>query len=81
MKRPIVATDVRGCREAVDNEETGILVPRKNAGKLAEAILWMLDHPTEAAMMGKRGREKVEREFDENIVFERIEREYGRLVQ
>ena len=81
MKRPIVATDVRGCREAVDDGKTGILVPRKNSEKLAEAILWMLSHPAEAAAMGERGRQKVEREFDENIVFERIEREYERVMK
>lgn len=81
MKLPIVATNVRGCREAVDNGKSGILVPHKNPEKLAEALLWILEHPNEAREMGEAGRKKVEREFNEDIVFQRLEKEYERLMK
>lgn len=81
MMRPIVATNVRGCREAVDDRVTGILVPYQNSRKLAEALLWILEHPEEARRMGEGGRRKIEREFNQQLVFERLEREYQRLIK
>ncbi|OGI93978.1 hypothetical protein A3A03_03030 [Candidatus Nomurabacteria bacterium RIFCSPLOWO2_01_FULL_40_18] len=81
MELPVVATNVRGCREAVDDGITGKLVPHKNTEKLAEALIWMLEHSKEAKLMGQAGRRKMEIEFDERFVFERLEREYKRLVQ
>lgn len=81
MERPVIATNVRGCREAVENGRTGTLVPPKNSEKLAEALIWMFSHPEEAKKMGKEGRAKVEREFSEKVVFTRIEKEYRRLIQ
>ena len=81
MERPIVATDIRGCREAVDNNKTGILVPVKDSEKLAQAIIYLLRNPDIAREMGKQGREKALKEFDENMVFGRIKVEYERLIK
>lgn len=81
MELPIVSTNVRGCREAVDDGVTGILVPHKNVDMLAEALIWMLEHPKEAELMGKAGKAKIEREFNEKVVFERLNKEYERLVK
>jgi glycosyltransferase involved in cell wall biosynthesis len=80
-ERPIVATDIRGCREAVDNNKTGILVPVKDSEKLAQAIIYLLRNPDIAREMGKQGREKALKEFDENMVFGRIKVEYERLIK
>jgi len=81
MRLPVVATNVRGCREAVENEKTGILVPHKNSKKLAEALIRILENPQLAKKMGEAGRKRVEEQYDERLVFERLEREYSRLVQ
>jgi len=81
MERPVVATDIRGCREAIEDGKTGILVPPKNPEKLAEAITSLLSNPEKAKEMGKAGREKVKREFNEELVFDRIKKEYQRLVR
>lgn len=81
MKLPIVATDIRGCRGSVNNGETGILVPPKNSEKVAEAILRLLKNPQIAKAMGEAGRKKVEQEFDEKVVFERVRVEYERLLR
>ncbi|MFH1968252.1 MAG: glycosyltransferase [bacterium] len=80
MEKPVVATDIRGCREAVDNGKTGILVPPKNPQKLAEAIIYLLSNLEEMEEMGKKGKEKIVKEFDEKIVFDRIINEYQRLI-
>lgn len=77
---PVVATDIRGCREAVENSKTGILVPPKNPEKLAEAIIYLLSNPNIARQMGEAGRKKAEKDFDERGVFDRIKKEYERLI-
>ncbi len=81
MERPVVVSDIRGCREAVDDGETGILVPPGNAERIAEAIIYLLKNPEDAKKMGKAGREKIKREFDEKLVFGRIEEEYKKKLK
>ena len=44
-KRAIVATDIRGSREEIENGKNGILVPVKNPEKLAEAIIFLFNNP------------------------------------
>lgn len=72
MCRPIVATDVPGCRDVVADGETGLLRLARDSASLAEKMAAMLEMPAEARRaMGRRGREKVLREFDEANVVER----------
>jgi glycosyltransferase involved in cell wall biosynthesis len=66
--RPIVATDVPGCREVVRHEETGILVPPNDVARLADAIAALVRDPVQRGAMGRAGRALVEREFGEEIV-------------
>lgn len=71
MARPIVATDVPGCREVVDDGTSGFLCAVRDAGALAQAMLRMCDAtPEERATMGAAGRAKVEREYDEALVID-----------
>lgn len=81
MAKPVVATDIRGCREVVKDGETGILVPVKDADALAEAILGLLQDPETAKKMGQAGRRRAEELFDERKVFQRVEAEYDRLLR
>ncbi|MGB5686993.1 MAG: glycosyltransferase family 4 protein [Candidatus Electrothrix sp.] len=69
MALPIVTTDAPGCREIVDNEKNGFLVPVGDAVALAEKIEYLLDHPETCLRFGNAGREKVYKEFDQEIVF------------
>jgi glycosyltransferase involved in cell wall biosynthesis len=72
MARPIITTDAVGCREAVDDGETGFLCSPQNAADLAEKMRQMMDLPQAArAQMGQMGRSKMERQFDEAIVIDR----------
>jgi len=81
MGRPVVATDIRGCREAVEDRVTGILVPAKNPYQLAQALIYLLDNQEKSEELGRNGRRKAEKEFDERLVFDRIEEEYQRLIK
>jgi glycosyltransferase involved in cell wall biosynthesis len=69
MGRPLIATDVVGCREVVEDEVNGFLCRLKDADDLADKMERMIAlRPEVRAEMGWRGREKVEREFDANLV-------------
>jgi glycosyltransferase involved in cell wall biosynthesis len=54
-----VAAACRGCRAAVRDGETGLLVPVGDAPALAEAILRILRDPALARRMGQAGRERA----------------------
>jgi glycosyltransferase involved in cell wall biosynthesis len=66
--RPIIASDVPGCREVVRPGETGLLVPPRDVEGLADAIAALAGDPMLCKAMGRAGRELVERDFDEDIV-------------
>jgi glycosyltransferase involved in cell wall biosynthesis len=54
--KPVVATDVGGIYEAVINEETGLLVPARDAGAFASALLRLASDPSLAGRMGEAAR-------------------------
>ena len=56
---PVVATDVSGSQDLVTHNESGLLVPSADSGKLAEAIITMLRDPERAVAMGKKAYESV----------------------
>jgi len=63
LARPVVATRVGGNPEVVEDGRTGLLVPPEDPGALTRAVRFLLDHPTEAEAMGRRGHERVLRDF------------------
>ncbi|MEM7302112.1 MAG: glycosyltransferase family 4 protein [Pseudomonadota bacterium] len=72
MARPLIATDVPGCRQVVDHDESGYLCEVRSADALAESMTRFLALPdSQRARMGLAGRAKMEREYDERIVIER----------
>lgn len=71
MSRPVIATDVPGCRAVVDRDASGFLCEARNARSLAEAFERFLALPPAArAAMGSAGRAKMAREFDQALVIE-----------
>ena len=61
--RPIVATDVPGCREAVVAGENGFLVPPRDPHRLAEALATLIRDGDMRARFGRRSRQLAEAEF------------------
>ena len=61
--RPIVTTNVPGCREVVKEGENGFLVPARDAKKLAAAIKKLTNNPKLLITMGKKSRLMAEQEF------------------
>jgi glycosyltransferase involved in cell wall biosynthesis len=78
MGRPLIASDVIGCRDAVDDGVNGLLVRVRDAADLAAQIRRFVELDDSArAAMGAASRAKVEREFDERTVVDT----YRRLLQ
>jgi glycosyltransferase involved in cell wall biosynthesis len=69
MGKPLITTDMPGCRDTVEDGKTGYLVRPRDVGDLIEKMENMLRLPAEdRRKMGLRGRAKMIREFDERIV-------------
>ena len=61
--RPVVATDVTGCREVVAPGDNGLLVPARDAAALAAALAQLIEDPALRRRFGIAGRKRAEREF------------------
>ena len=78
---PVIATDIRGCRQVVDHDRTGLLVPVHNGDALALAIAALAADPARRSDMGARGRQKAEAEFDDRVVIGRTLDAYRSLPE
>jgi glycosyltransferase involved in cell wall biosynthesis len=78
--RPIVATDVRGCREIVRPGVNGLLVAPRNSMSLADALRDLLSSPELRMRLGRAGREIALAEFAEEGVVERTLGVYRELL-
>ncbi len=79
MELPVVATNIRGCREAVVHGKTGLIIPPQDSDCLAEALEKLLSNTDLRQAYGKAGRQRVETEYDEDFVFERLAKYYKEL--
>jgi len=72
LSKPIVTTDSVGCRETVDNNKNGFLVPARDAHALAQAINELLSDVELRQKFGCYSRLKAENEFSERLVVKRV---------
>jgi glycosyltransferase involved in cell wall biosynthesis len=79
-ERPVVATNVEGMPELVRPGETGLLVPPRDPGALAEAIVTLLEDRTTALAMARAGRKRVEAQFSLRAKLDATEALYRRLI-
>lgn len=79
--KPVVATDIRGCREEVVDGETGFLVPTHDPEALSNALVEILSNKKLAESMGKKGRRRAELFFDERQVLRRQVEAYSKLIR
>ena len=66
--RACVTTDVPGCRDAVEDGVTGLVVPVRAVAPLARALRALLEDPERRARMGEAGRRRVEERFSQEYV-------------
>ncbi|GAC1464819.1 MAG: hypothetical protein PVSMB1_14770 [Gemmatimonadaceae bacterium] len=80
MGVPCVVTDIRGCRQVVQPERNGLLVPVRQERPLADAITRILQDDQLATRMGAEGPAMAREHFDEQRVFARVVSAYRRLL-
>lgn len=80
MARPVVATHVTGCVDAVRDQETGLLIEPRSVSRLADAIDRYLSQPVLARRHGNTGRARVLRDFRQEPLWDACAAEYGRLL-
>jgi len=78
--RPIVSTDVRGCREIVKHNTNGLLVPPSEIEPLANAIETLLLDSEKRQKFGAMGREIAEESFSVDVVVEKTLRLYSEML-
>jgi glycosyltransferase involved in cell wall biosynthesis len=80
MGLPIIATDIRGCRQVVDHGVNGLLVPVRDAARLAAAITSLVDDPDRRRRMGEASRRRAVTEFDDRRQVATTLETYERLL-
>lgn len=81
MSKPAVATDIRGCREEVEEGITGFLVPVGDHKALADKIIYLVENSGARNQMGGNARKKALEEFDEKKVIGRQYEVMEKLVK
>jgi glycosyltransferase involved in cell wall biosynthesis len=79
--RPIVTTDVPGCRAVVAHEVNGLLVAPRDSAALADALQVLVESPALRRRFGAAGRARAEREFGVDAVISQTLQLYDRVVQ
>jgi glycosyltransferase involved in cell wall biosynthesis len=77
---PVVTTTVGGIPETIDSGKNGFLVAPFNATQFSEKILYLLEHPVEAAEMGAKARQTVEQQLDWRIVVKEAMKVYDEAL-
>ena len=79
MELPVIATDIRGCREVVKCNETGILVPIRDSKALVAAIENLAQDEARRTDLGRKGRRHILENFDQELVLERLRNFYAQI--
>ena len=81
MKKPIVAANIEGIMEILENGVTGLLVPPRDIKALAEAVIDLLKHQDKANQMGIAARRVVEERFGVDTMVQQVKKVYEELLQ
>ena len=81
MERPIITTDVPGCRDVVDHGISGLLVPLRDPRSLALALRLFIENPDLAHRCGIEARKKVISEFHVLLINQNTLNHYEKLLR
>ena len=70
MEKPILTTNIRGCREQVEHKITGLIVPIRSKEEIFNSIKYMVENIEIRLKFGKQGRKKALKLYDEKKVLE-----------
>ena len=80
MGLPVVATDIRGCRQVVTDGVTGLLVPVRQPGPLRDALRRLAEDPELRSAMSEASRKVAREEFDERRVVRIVMETYQEVL-
>ncbi len=80
MGLPIIATDVPGCKEIIENKKSGILIPLKNKFLLKKAIKKLIQNPKLGINYGIKAREIVKNKFEVSHINKKILELYKQII-
>jgi len=78
--KPIVSTDADGLLDILTADQDALIVPKRDAGALADKIIWALDRPAERARLGDMAR-RTGRQYDIATFVRKMERLYTLLAE
>lgn len=70
--RAVIASDTNGCRDAVVDAQTGILVSVGNEKELADKMIWCINNPKEVEQLGVNGRMVAQNKFEQELINYRL---------
>ncbi len=77
---PVVASNFPAWRSLIDKIGCGLTVNPLNVNEIVDAIAWILEHPSEAEAMGKRGQEAVRRDYNWKTQGQTLLRLYSKIL-
>ncbi len=80
LAKPVIASSVGGVYSVVQNGENGLLIPGRDSAALADAIVYLLEHPAEAVRMGQAARMLVARDFNVELMTRRTAELYSQVI-
>ena len=80
MSLPIITTNVPGCKEIIENNKSGILIPLKNKPLLKKAIKKLIRNPEIGIKFGLKAREIVKSKFEMSYINNKILKIYNNLI-
>jgi glycosyltransferase involved in cell wall biosynthesis len=81
MEIPSIVSDINGCNEIIQQDDTGIIVPVKNAVKLTDAMLLLKEDKMKRKLYGERSRRFVAKHFDQHYVWNELLKEYRKSLE
>lgn len=78
--KPLVATDVGGVTDFVQDKINGLIIPPSDPNQLAESVNFLLDNPRYALTLGKNGRKIVEQNFSFYVITQRCLQIYEKII-
>lgn len=80
MEKPVIASDVGAIREVVIDRETGLLIPPQDSPGIAEKVMELYRNPLLRQDLAKKGRQLVEKNHSLDMMLDKIEDIYSRLL-
>lgn len=78
--RPVIATDVPGCREVLVDGENGIMIQPKDTQALTNAIVRLIQEPETRRKMGASNQNRVEENFSTSVIFSQYKNLYNGIL-